>query len=97
MHVEPDDAVHAGRLWTQHPQLSLSGRFCLAVGHRRGNTIHTADRRWAAPPRYRDGRIDMAEQQTTTHRAGTEMAQLQTPRPVRPGLEASKSANAPSR
>jgi len=44
--IETVDAVIAGRLWTEHPSLSLGDRLCLAVGRRLDAVIVTADRAW---------------------------------------------------
>jgi PIN domain nuclease of toxin-antitoxin system len=44
--IEADDAVAAGKLWSNHPTLSLGDRLCLAVGQRLGGVIITADRAW---------------------------------------------------
>ncbi len=47
--VEPvsrTDAETAAQLWVTAPHLSLGDRLCLALGHRSGATVWTADRRW---------------------------------------------------
>lgn len=41
-----DDAVQAAARWTRGDGLSLGDRFCLALGHRLGATVVTADTAW---------------------------------------------------
>lgn len=47
------DAERAASLWSRAPSLSLGERLCLALGHRVGGPVWTADRAWgsAAPIR----------------------------------------------
>lgn len=40
------DAECAARLWAAAPSLSLGDRLCVALGHRVGGPVWTADRAW---------------------------------------------------
>ncbi len=49
--VEPvviEDAEHAASQWTSGAGLSLADRLCLALGHRLGSDVLTADRAWGS-------------------------------------------------
>lgn len=44
--VTQADAEYAAVLWADHRSLSLGDRLCLALGHRLGATVLTADAAW---------------------------------------------------
>lgn len=53
LHIESvtaEDAELAAALWRPGAGLSLSDRFCMAVGRRLGTTVLTADRSWGNEP-----------------------------------------------
>ena len=57
--VEPvtqADAEAAAALWTEHPDLTLADRLCLATGARLEATVWTADRAWGESERIRQVR-----------------------------------------
>lgn len=51
--VTMGDAEWAAERWRPREGLSLADRLCLALGHRLGATILTADRDWPADPAVR--------------------------------------------
>lgn len=51
--VTADDAEWAARRWRRGDGLSLADRLCLALGHRTGEVILTADRAWGDGPGLR--------------------------------------------
>ncbi len=56
LEIEPvtaEDAERAAALWSRGAGLSLADRLCLALGHRRGDEVVTADRQWGEGPGIR--------------------------------------------
>jgi ribonuclease VapC len=51
--VEMSDGERAANLWTEHPNLSLGDRLCLALAYRLVAEAVTADRSWGSSSRIR--------------------------------------------
>lgn len=51
--VTADDAEWGARRWVRGEGLSLADRLCLALGHRLGAEVWTADRTWGTGGRLR--------------------------------------------